>query len=53
MRRNGQPEPERDWLVTLPNPQGGILYLIFVAPQSDFNRLRPTFEKMLNSMRLG
>jgi len=53
VRRNGQPVPERDWLVTLPDPQGGILYLIFVAPESDFNRLRPTFEKMLNSLRLG
>ncbi|HEX6504451.1 MAG TPA: M48 family metalloprotease [Terriglobales bacterium] len=50
---NGKPAPERDWLVTLPAPQGGILYLIFVAPESDFSRLRPTFEKMLNSVRLG
>jgi predicted Zn-dependent protease len=53
VQRNGKPAPERDWLVTLPDPQGGILYLIFVAPESDFNRLRPTFEKMLNSVRLG
>jgi predicted Zn-dependent protease len=53
VQRNGQPAPERDWLITLPNSQGGILYLIFVSPESDFDRLRPTFEKMLNSLRLG
>jgi predicted Zn-dependent protease len=53
VQRNGQPVPERDWLVTLPDSQGGILYLIFVSPESDFDHLRPTFEKMLNSLRLG
>jgi beta-barrel assembly-enhancing protease len=53
VQRNGQPVAERDWLVTLPASQGGIVYLIFVAPESDFSRLRPTFEKMLNSLRLG
>ncbi|HVO59837.1 MAG TPA: M48 family metallopeptidase [Terriglobales bacterium] len=53
VQRNGQAVPERDWLVTVPDSQGGILYLIFVSPESDFDRLRPTFEKMLNSLRLG
>ena len=53
IQRNGKAVPERDWLVTLPDSQGGILYLIFVSPESDFDRLRPTFEKMLNSLRLG
>lgn len=53
VQHNGKPVPERDWLVTLPGSQGGIVYVIFVAPESDFDRLRPTFEKMLNSLRLG
>ncbi len=53
VQRNGQSVPERDWLVTLPDPQGGILYLIFVSPESDFTRLRPTFQKMLDSLQLG
>jgi hypothetical protein len=53
VQRNGQPLPERDWLITLPGSQGGIVYLIFVSPESDFDRLRPAFEKMLNSLRLG
>jgi hypothetical protein len=53
VQHNGKPVPERDWLVTVPGSQGGIVYVIFVAPESDFDRLRPTFEKMLNSLRLG
>ncbi len=53
VQRNGQPVPERDWLVTVPNPQGGLLYLIFVAPEPDFNQLRPTYERMLNSLQIG
>ncbi|MBV8893918.1 MAG: M48 family metalloprotease [Acidobacteria bacterium] len=53
VQQNGRQVPERDWLVTLPSSQGGIVYLIFVAPESDFSRLKPTFEKMLNSLQLG
>ena len=52
VEQNGQPLREHDWLVTLPRPQGGLLYLIFIAPENDFNRLRPTFEKMLNSLQV-
>jgi hypothetical protein len=53
VQRNGQPAAERDWLITLPDSRGGLLYMIFVCPESDFDRLRPTFEKMLNTVRLG
>jgi predicted Zn-dependent protease len=53
VQRSGQPVPERDWLVTLPNPQGGILYLIFVAPEPDFNQLQSTYERMLKSLQIG
>ena len=53
VQRNGQPTAERDWLVTVPNPQGGILYLIFVAPEPDFNQLQPTYEKMVKSLQVG
>jgi hypothetical protein len=48
---NGQPQEERDWLVTLPSQDGTILYFVFVAPQSEFERLRPTYEAMLKSVR--
>jgi beta-barrel assembly-enhancing protease len=53
VQQNGKPAPERDWLVTLPNSQGGVTYLVFVAPEHDFNKLQPVYQKMLESLRLG
>ena len=52
VQANGQALPERDWVVTLPHPQGGLMYLVFVAPERDFNQLQPTYQKMLESLRL-
>jgi peptidase M48-like protein len=50
---DGRPLPERDWLVTLPADNGANVSLIFVAPENDFARLRPTFEQMLKTFRLN
>jgi Zn-dependent protease with chaperone function len=47
----GQPQPERDWLVTVPRSDGSAVYLVFVAPQAQFERFRPTFESMVRSIR--
>ena len=47
----GQPQKERDRLVTVPRPDGSVIFLVFVAPESDFERLSPTFEKMLQSVQ--
>jgi predicted Zn-dependent protease len=52
LTQNGQPLAERDWLVTLPRPQGGMAYLVFVSPERDFNQLHPTYQKMLDSLQL-
>jgi Zn-dependent protease with chaperone function len=52
LQQNGKPLPERDWLVTLPRPQGGLLYLVFVSPERDFNQLHPTYQKMLESLQV-
>jgi hypothetical protein len=49
---NGQPERERDWLVTLPRRDGSVVFLVFIAPQSDFDQLRPDYETMLKSVRV-
>ncbi len=49
---NGQPLPERDWLVTVPRNDGSVLFFVFIAPQNDFDHLRPTYETMLRSLRL-
>ena len=42
---------EHDWLVTVARPDVGLSYLIFVAPERDFELLRPTFEAMAASFR--
>ncbi|HMK31452.1 MAG TPA: M48 family metallopeptidase [Terriglobales bacterium] len=48
---NGHPQKERDWLVTVPQPNGFVIFLVFVAPESHFDRFRPTYEAMLKSMQ--
>jgi hypothetical protein len=48
---NGQAQKERDQLVTIPRQDGSVVYLVFVAPESDFQRFNPTFEKMLQSIQ--
>lgn len=41
---------ERNLLLTVVRPQG-IFYLVFVAPESQNDRLQPTFEQMARSIR--
>jgi beta-barrel assembly-enhancing protease len=50
--QNGRRVQERDWLVAIRRDDGGLLYLVFVAPDKDFGWLRPAFERMLKSLRL-
>lgn len=52
LQRNGESLSERDWLVTVPLSGGGLVYLVFVAPEQDFSQLRSTYEKMLDSLQL-
>jgi hypothetical protein len=47
----GHPDKERDWLVTVPQPDGSMIYMVFVAPQAHFDRFQPTFQAMLKSVR--
>lgn len=49
--QNGNPVNEHDWLVTVARPDGDITYMVFVSPEQDFARLRPTFVSMMNSFR--
>jgi hypothetical protein len=46
---NGQPQVERNWLVIVPQQDGAVAFMIFVAPQSDFARFQPTYGAILNS----
>jgi Zn-dependent protease with chaperone function len=48
---NGQPQKEGDWLVTVPQRNGSVILMVFVAPQSDFTRFQRTFEEMLKSVQ--
>jgi Zn-dependent protease with chaperone function len=50
---SSQPMQEHDWLVVLPYRQNSVIYLVFISPERDFSRLRPTFEQMLRSFRLN
>jgi beta-barrel assembly-enhancing protease len=52
LQQNGQPLPERDWLITVPRQQGGLLYMVFIAPQKEFSQLNPTYKKMLQSLQV-
>jgi beta-barrel assembly-enhancing protease len=49
---SGRPNQERDWLVAVMRHDGSLLYLVSIAPDKDFDSLRPTFEQMLKSLRL-
>jgi hypothetical protein len=49
---NGQPQKERDWLVTVPRKDGTVIFMIFLAPESDFDKFQPTFEAMVKSIDL-
>lgn len=48
---NGGPQLEKDWLVTLPRSDGAIIFMIFLAPTSQFDQFKPTFEAMLKTAR--
>ena len=52
IEQNGKPAQERDWFIALPRPSGGLLYLVFIAPETTFGQLRSTFQRMLESTRL-
>ncbi|MCU1284518.1 MAG: yfgC 1 [Acidobacteriales bacterium] len=48
---SGQPIAERDMLVTVQRQDGSILWLLFIAPEQQFDALSPTFKRMLDSLQ--
>ncbi|HSB18148.1 MAG TPA: M48 family metalloprotease [Bryobacteraceae bacterium] len=42
---------ETNWLITLPRPEG-LLFLVFTAPERDFQSYENTFQQMLYSVRV-
>jgi hypothetical protein len=49
VREKGQPVPERTRLVAVQAKGSLILYLVFVAPDADFDLMRPAFDRILRS----
>ena len=47
---DGKQQRERDWLVAIPRGKTAI-FLVFVSPLSDYDRLEPTFQQMLRSVQ--
>jgi hypothetical protein len=43
---------EHDWLVTVGRDDGSLSYLVFVAPEKDFETLRPAYEQMLRTFKV-
>jgi len=52
LKQGNQSLQERDWLVTTQLAEGSVMYLVFIAPEKDFSKLRPTFEGMLRSFNV-
>jgi hypothetical protein len=52
VRENGKPLQERIRLVTLQRKGGVVLYMVFIAPDPDFNQLRPVFDRIMRSFVL-
>src|SRR5207248_1828567 len=46
IQQNGNAAPERDWLITVPQSQGGLLYFVFIAPQDTFSQIQSTYRRM-------
>jgi hypothetical protein len=44
-------QAERDWLVAVPRGEGRAIFMTFVAPKAHFEQMKPTFEKMLESVQ--
>ena len=51
LAQGGTTLSERDWLVTVPRPDGDVQYLVFVCPEADSGMLRPLFLQMVQSLR--
>jgi Zn-dependent protease with chaperone function len=52
IQQDGRSVPERDWLVTMPRPEGGMLHVVFIAPERQFGQLQPTYQRMLDSLQI-
>ena len=52
VQENGQPLRERVRLIAMLGRSNLVLYMVFVAPDADFEALQPTFERVLDSLQV-
>ena len=52
IRENGEPIPERLRLMTVRGKGNLVVYMIFIAPNVDFDALAPVFDRIENSFVL-
>ena len=52
VQESGKPLQERIRLVTLQGKGGVVVYMVFVAPNPDFDALRPLFDRIMRSFVL-
>ena len=52
VRVDGKPLDERIRLVALTGRSSTVLYMVFIAPDPDFNDLHPIFERIMRSFVL-
>lgn len=50
---DGRAAVERDLLVAVQRPDGLVIWMLFIAPERDFDALAPAFKAMLESLRVG
>jgi hypothetical protein len=43
---------ERDLLVTVARPDGAVNFMVFVAPEQDYEVLKPLFSSMIQSFKV-
>jgi len=48
---DGKPQTERDLLLTVPQRDGSVIFMVFVAPEAHFAELQPTFQSMIRSAK--
>jgi len=49
---NGRPLPERVKLLAVSGKKGVVIYMVFVAPEVDFEMLRPVFDQVVRSFQV-
>jgi beta-barrel assembly-enhancing protease len=50
---DGRRVSERDTLVTVQRSDGSVLWMLFISPEPQYSALSPTFQRMIESLRVN